>query len=146
MDMDTQLTNLLHQKLKELNAIYELTVQQTDLMVQEDLTPLLDNIEKRQSHIDAIEQLDKQIEEASDNCYDAAHEQAAQRTHQAVYTAMRTVLEQVMEQDEKNSGTIQKLIEENQSFMRTNRQSIKGVQAYSAPMATAGGLYIDKSN
>lgn len=142
-EMDN-LCALYEKKLAHLNEIAELTNGQIPLMESDDVQGLMDNIEKRQNCIDAIDQLDTQVAALAETQKKDKTQQAekAQRLEELKHK-IATVLGIIQQQDRANELMATAKLQGYKGIVRQNNDSRKTLDQYGRPPVNTDGTYFD---
>lgn len=131
--------SLYEQKLTHLNKIAELTNSQILLMEADDMEGLLDNLEKRQLSVDAVNALDARIEGGKGKTGRAAADAQIEKYRQKV----KTLLGIIEQQDRANELMATAKLESYKGLVRKNNENRKTLDQYGRPPVSTDGVYFD---
>lgn len=134
---DMDLIEGLKKKKELLGAILEIAKNQEQLLRADDVEALLIAIEKRQTLIDEVENLDQLLFK------DISRQDIKDEQANEIFEEMTRIIQGIIDLDSTNCVMAENKLTEYKTTFRNVKQNKNRLNSYSNPMYSNDGMYID---
>lgn len=149
-----RLLELAEAKKYRMEQIFELTRRQSEVLSADQVDKLLEYIDDKQEHIDAIKALDEKFSGIFEKIKDEVNRDDFERYNPEgydLYIKLRASVSQIKDMVEaiynlevQNQNRVQEVIQDVKARITSISKGKKGYSAYKQSVPQAGGVFIDQ--